>query len=192
VEAVAAALDAAGEEVTPEAEVALRLAQLEIVDAAAARLQVLRAKQRGAADGLAGDLARQRVALRTRLNALAPGLDPAPVQPVQSDPATAVEVTRRRVRHQGAPQGLLGLFSAQLPGLLLGLLGAVLAARMQAGRSQEARMALARQEAAEVWDLRAAAAAELAARPVAVVDPAALGYTAVAVHAGNAIFATKD
>ncbi len=78
------AMSASLHEVDPTCAVALHMARLSALDDAAATLAACREQQRELADGVLGQLAAKRAALRTTLNALVPGLD---------DGAKAVPVT---------------------------------------------------------------------------------------------------
>ena len=192
------AMAASLHEVDPSCAVAIHLARLSVLDTAAVELTSTRAQLRVLSEEQLSKNATKRAGLRSTLNALVPGLDVGAVLTTGADDTHAAgHHSTEQHHHHAAPAstqfvesnqqhrgGIFTWLAAQLPGVIAGACGVMLASAL-VGRS---RVGSARRGAAERHSQSAREAALSACPPQQLLDQ---GFTRVAVtHGGHAIFNT--
>lgn len=197
------AMSASLQEVDPTCAVALHLARLSVLDAAAVDLTSCRAQIRVLADANLSKSASRRAELRSNLNALVPGLDIGPTvaddaigghYSTEHHRAAADAGSRSDIDHvRGVVEtshkqrgGILSWLAAQLPGVIAGACGVMLASTL----ANRVRSSTATGGAAEGHAQSAREAALSSCTPQQLLDQ---GFHRVAVtHGGHAIFHTEQ
>jgi hypothetical protein len=193
------------QEVEPKAAVALHLARLSVLDSAAVDLTSCRAHIRVLADDHLAKSASRRTRLRSAINSLVPGLDIGPVVADDTHAAAHAGGHYSTEHHAAADAGswsdtyhvigveanhkrggILTWLAAQLPGVITGACGVMLASAL-ASRTRSSQL----QRSAEPGHAQSAREAALSSStPQQLLDQ---GFHRVAVtHGGHAIFHTEQ